>query len=179
MASFFALSQTRPPKIDVPVLRDAMKLTPVWHNLRTAYQNQHRLVLAGLPLAAIFSAASIVIKPKKRRVVLAYTIAAGVLIALAANALDCCWLFRLRPEWIGTQTIIRSIPWIIIAAISMLFTTGKERAEHRLHRIPHPQRVQKPVRRDVRHENVKTLWLTILAVLMAGCQSTGTDERTM
>ena len=129
MASFFALSQTRPPKIDVPVLRDAMKLTPVWHNLRTAYQNQHRLVLAGLPLAAIISAASIVIKPKKRRVVLAYTIAAGVLIALAANALDCCWLFRLRPEWIGTQTIIRSIPWIIIAAISMLFTTGKERAE--------------------------------------------------
>lgn len=118
MASWFALSQTHPPTITIPVLNDVMRLTPIWHNLPTAYRNQHRLIIAGLPVAIILALAALMIRPSNRKTITAFILGSTLITALAANGLDCSWLFRTRPEWIGAQTMIRSIPWLAIGAIT-------------------------------------------------------------
>ena len=129
MASWYALSQTNPPKIAIPVLNDAMRLNPIWHNLPTAYRNQHRLVIAGLPIALLLAASAMLINPKNTRTVKAFILGSTIATAIAANWLDCSWLFRMRPEWIDQQTAIRSIPWVILGVISLWISTRKQKAE--------------------------------------------------
>jgi hypothetical protein len=129
MASLFAMSQTNPPKITVPVLKETMSLTPVWHNLPTAYRNQHRLVIAGFPLAVFCAVCLMMINPNERKTVGAFTLGVTVLVALAANGLDCSWLFRTRPDLIQTQTLLRSIPWVVIGIIALWIMTGKQKVE--------------------------------------------------
>ena len=129
MASLFAFSQTNPPRIAIPALHEVMKLTPVWHDLPTAYRNQHRLVIAGLPVATVLALA-VMINPGRRKTITAVVLSTTLITALAANGLDCLWLFRLRPEWIRTQMIVRSIPWFVIGTITWWALTRKEKTEH-------------------------------------------------
>ncbi|MDF3130679.1 hypothetical protein P0Y35_15830 [Kiritimatiellaeota bacterium B1221] len=126
MASWYALSQTNPPVIEASFVNVAMKLTPIWDNLATAYRNQHRLVLAGFSMTIILVTCSLFINPKKNRSIRIFTTGASILVAVAANSFDCCWLFRVRPEWIGPQIVIRSIPWVIIGFFSIWIMTRNE-----------------------------------------------------
>ena len=145
MASWYALSQTNPPKIAIPVLNDAMKLNPIWHNLPTAYRNQHRLVIAGLPITLLLAASAMLINPKNTRTVKAFILGSTIVTAIAANWLDCLWIFRMRPEWIEQQTAIRSIPWVILGVISLWIMTRKQKAEQGVAGYP-PQGVGSPER---------------------------------
>jgi hypothetical protein len=133
MASLYALSQTNPPKIAIPVLNDAMKLNPIWHNLPTAYRNQHRLVIAGLPIALLLAASAMIINPTNTRTVKTFILGSTIVTAIAANWLDCSWLFRMRPEWIEQQTAIRSIPWVILGVISLWISTRIQKPNKALH----------------------------------------------
>lgn len=129
VASWFALSQTNPPRMTIPVLNNAMRLTPVWHNLPTAYRNQHRLVIAGLPIAVLLALAAMMINPDRRKTITVFILGSTLITALVANWLDCLWLFRTRPEWIGPQTVIRSIPWFMLGAVVWWSTRIKYKAE--------------------------------------------------
>ncbi|MFH1476130.1 MAG: hypothetical protein ABIH24_01370 [Verrucomicrobiota bacterium] len=129
MASWFALSQTNPKRMTIPVLNNVMRLTPVWHNLPTAYRNQHRLVIAGLPIAVFLALAVMMINPDRRKTITVFILGSTLITALAANGLDCLWLFRTRPEWIGPQTVIRSIPWFVLGAVVWWSTRIKYKAE--------------------------------------------------
>ncbi len=128
MSSWFALTQTKPPKITAPVLKDVMKLTPICHNLPTAYLNQHRLMIAGLPTAIVLAIISLFINPKRRQIIFATRIGSTILVAVAASRLDCSWLFRTHPEWIGEQTVIRSLPCIGIGFAALWILEWRRRS---------------------------------------------------
>jgi hypothetical protein len=119
MASFFALTQTAPPIFENAYLKRTLKLNPIWHDLPTAYLNQHRLVIAGLPVAMLLAAACLAINPKRKRVISFFTTVSIVTVATAANTLDCWWLFRSEPEFILPSALVRSIPWIAVGAIAL------------------------------------------------------------
>jgi hypothetical protein len=69
------------------------------------------------------------IHPSNRKTITAFVLGSTLITALAANGLDSLWLFRTRPEWIGAQTVIRSIPWFVIGAITCWVLRRKEKTE--------------------------------------------------
>lgn len=119
MASVFALSRTNPPTITLPIINDAMHLTPLWHDIPTAFRNQHRLLIAGLPIALILSLLGMIVHPKHSRIIAVWISISCLLVAIAANGLDCSWIFRTDPDTICKQVMIRSGLWTMIG---LLFT---------------------------------------------------------
>lgn len=112
MATIFALTQTSPPVVDIPWIKTVFRYTPIWDDLHTAFRNQHRLLIAGLPTFIFLAALALLINPKNRNIIFAFYVASIVTVAFFANRLDCWWLFRGQTEYIFSQSVIRSIPWI-------------------------------------------------------------------
>ena len=118
MASWFALSTSGPSKLNVPVLNNAMKLTPLYHSSRTAFRNQHRLAFGSLLIALFLGLLSVIIDPDNKKKVGVYILVSTLCTGLAGNLLDCSWLFRGSHGLILPLTLMRTIPWFIVGTIT-------------------------------------------------------------
>ncbi len=116
--SVLALTQTRPPVIDLPFLRSVFGLTPTWHNLQTAFRNQHRLFLGGIIMSLPFAGLVMISVADHKSLIRTFAFIGIFMVALAANGLDCLWLFRPGHDLIIVMAIRRALPWAGIGAVA-------------------------------------------------------------
>ncbi len=114
--SILALTQTRPPVIGLPFTGSVFGLTPTWHNAQTAFRNQHRLFMGGIIMSLPFAGLVMIPAAKHKTLIKTFGLIGIFMVALAANGLDCLWLFRPRYDLIIVMVIRRALLWAGIGA---------------------------------------------------------------